>query len=168
MFFLNRFHVLIWSFCTFFPCNSMPQSGSSGLHGVNPGFNNWCTWCMYICLILLAYTWFWTCVRFDVCLFFPNIFKLFLSFSGSYNFILFKNFLLYIWPLIYLFVLGRDRLLTVYICLKEALFFNFSYKLFLNILYVFITNFEKAVYAHNYKLLWKGLCFNYLISTLWL
>ena len=47
-------------------------------------------------------------------------------FSGSYNFILFKNLLLYIWPLIYLFVLVRDWFFTVYIHVKETLFFNFS------------------------------------------
>ena len=39
----------------------------------------------------------------------------------------------YIYDL-YLFVLGRDRFFTVYICFKETLFFNFSYKLFLNII----------------------------------
>ena len=48
----------------------------------------------------------------------------------SYNFTLFKDLLLYIWPLIYLFVLGRDTFFTVYICFKENLFFNFLYKLF--------------------------------------
>ena len=42
---------------------------------------------------------------------------------------LFKNLLLYIWPLIYLFVLGRDSFFTVYIWFKETLFFNSSYKL---------------------------------------
>ena len=31
---------------------------------------------------------------------------------------------------LYLFVLGRDRFFTVYICFKETLFFNFSQKLF--------------------------------------
>ena len=39
----------------------------------------------------------------------------------------------YIYDL-YLFVLGRDRFFTVYICFKESLFFNFSYKLLLNII----------------------------------
>ena len=24
-------------------------------------------------------------------------------------------------------------------------------------------NYEKAVYMHNYRFFWKGLCFNYLI-----
>ena len=41
-----------------------------------------------------------------------------------------KNFLLYIWPLIYLFVNKIDRFFIVYSCFKEILFFNFSYKLF--------------------------------------
>ena len=50
--------------------------------------------------------------------------------SVSYNFILFKNLMVYIWPLIYLFVLGRDRFFTVSICFKETLFSNFSYKPF--------------------------------------
>ena len=57
-------------------------------------------------------------------IFFPMIF---LS-SGSNNFILFKNLILYI--IIYLFVLGSDRFFTVYVCFKETLFSNFSYKLF--------------------------------------
>ena len=48
----------------------------------------------------------------------------------SYNCILFKNVQLYIWPLIYIFVLGRGRFFTVYIYFKETFFFNFSYKLF--------------------------------------
>ena len=51
----------------------------------------------------------------------------FLKFSGSYNFILFKNLLLYIWPVIYWFALGRDRFFTVYSFLKTP---YFSCKLF--------------------------------------
>ena len=43
-----------------------------------------------------------------------------------------------------LFVLGRARSFTVYICFKEALFFTFSYKLFLNIIYVFIIKLWKS------------------------
>ena len=61
-------------------------------------------------------------------IFFLWIFKSYQNFSGPFIFIRFKN--LYIWPLIYLFFLGRDRLFTVYICFKETLFFSFSYKLF--------------------------------------
>ena len=57
-------------------------------------------------------------------LWFFKVFKVF-------NFILFKNLLLYIWPLIYLLlVLGRDRFFTVYIWFKETIFFSFSYGLF--------------------------------------
>ena len=43
--------------------------------------------------------------------FFLMFFKVlkFQNFAGSYNVILFKNLLLYRWPLIYLFVLGRER-----------------------------------------------------------
>ena len=55
-------------------------------------------------------------------LWFFKVFKVF-------NFILFKNLLLYIWPLIYLFVLGRDIFFTAYICFKETFFYNFSYNL---------------------------------------
>ena len=47
----------------------------------------------------------------------------FSKFSGSHNFVLLKNLLLYIWPLVYLLVLGRDRFFTAYICFKETLFF---------------------------------------------
>ena len=35
-FFLNRFPVCFNLFVPFFPCNSMPRSGCSALHGVNP------------------------------------------------------------------------------------------------------------------------------------
>ena len=31
---------------------------------------------------------------------------------------------------------------------------------------ILLQNYEKAVHAQNYRLFWKGLCFNYLISTL--
>ena len=90
-----------------------------------------------------------------------------------------------------LFVLGGDTFFTVYICFKETLFFNFSYKLF-NIspfsehlpvqsaskeisdnsyMYVrhchnFIVK-EEAIHMYNYRRFWKGLCFSYLISNLW-
>ena len=29
-------------------------------------------------------------------------------------------------------------------------------------------NYEKAVHAHNHGFFWKGLCFNYLVSTLFI
>ena len=35
-FFLNRFPVCLNLFCASFSCNSMPRSGCSALHGVNP------------------------------------------------------------------------------------------------------------------------------------
>ena len=60
-------------------------------------------------------------------LWFLKVFKIFLSIilyclkTYCYN---------YIWPLILMFVLKRERFYTVYIYFKETLFFNFSYKLF--------------------------------------
>ena len=56
------------------------------------------------------------------------IFLSFQNLPGFYNFILIKNLLLYIRPLIYLFALGRDRLFDI--CFEETLIFNFLYKLF--------------------------------------
>ena len=91
------------------------------------GFDNSRTSCTYVRLLLLAYAWFWTCARSHVRSLFPYDFQ---TFSGSYIFKLFKNLLLYIWYLIYLFVLGRDRFFTDYICFNETLFFNFLYKLY--------------------------------------
>ena len=49
-------------------------------------------------------------------------FKVFKIFQSSHDLILFKNLVLYIWSLIYLFVLGRDRFFTAYICFKEPIF----------------------------------------------
>ena len=43
---------------------------------------------VYICLILMAYTWFWTCIHLDVCSFFPKS-LIFQNLSGFYDFILF-------------------------------------------------------------------------------
>ena len=91
------------------------------------GFNNWHMSRTYARLLLMAYAWFWTCVRWHLRSFFPYDFLKFSKFSGSWNFILLKKLLLYIWPL---FVLGRDRFFTLYICFKETLLFDFSYKLF--------------------------------------
>ena len=31
---------------------------------------------------------------------------------------------------------------------------------------ILFSNYEKAVHVPNYRFFWKGLCFNYLISTL--
>ena len=58
--------------------------------------------------------------------FFPMIFES----SGSYNFLLFKNLMLYIRTSINFFALWRDRFFTVYISFQETLFSNFSCKLF--------------------------------------
>ena len=63
-----------------------------------------------VCLLLLSYIWFWLHIYWHLCSFFPYDIWKFSKVSGSYNFILFKNLLLYIWPLIYLFVFGRKRL----------------------------------------------------------
>ena len=57
----------------------------------------------------------------------------FQDFSGFFNFILLKNLLLYLWPLIYLFVLGTAKFFTVYICFKETLFFNLPKSYSINI-----------------------------------
>ena len=54
-------------------------------------------------------------------LWFIKVLKIFLvPFSGS------GSLETFIWPLIYLFVLGRDRFFTVYIRFKEILFFIFQ------------------------------------------
>ena len=82
-------------------------------------FHNWFMLRTYVGLLLLAYTWFWPCVRWRIRSFFSYDFFKFSYFSGSYNFILLKNVLLYIWFLIYLFVLVRDRFFIVYIWLKK-------------------------------------------------
>ena len=74
-----------------------------------------------VCMILDMHT--LTCTL----IFFPMIF---LKFSKFFWFWFFKNLMLYICPLIYLFVLERDRFFTLYICFQGTLFFNFSYKLF--------------------------------------
>ena len=118
-----------------------------------------------------------------------KFFWLFFSGSGS------LKSQCYDWSLIHLFVLGRDRFFTIYICFKGTLFFNSSSKLsnkcfslplstchfrvsvrkkpkivmcvchFHNLI---IKIMKKAVHAHNYRVFWKGLCFNYLTSTSWL
>ena len=93
------------------------------------------------------------------CSFIPYDFLSFQHFSGSDNFILFETLLLYVCPL---FVLGRDRFFTFYIFFKKTYFSISKYSLFL------LGNYEKVVNAHNYRFFWKGPCFNYLISTLWL
>ena len=95
----------------------------------NPVFDNWCTSCMYVCLLLLAYAWFWTCVRWHICSFFLyDFFKFFKICLVLITLYCLKTYCYKFDP--YFFVLGRDRFFTVYICFKESLNFNFSYKLF--------------------------------------
>ena len=83
------------------------------LQDSSSGFDNCHTSRTYVRLLLLAYAWFWTCVRWGVrsffLLWFIKIFKIFE---------------------LYLFVLGRERVFSVNIYFKETLFSNFSYKLF--------------------------------------
>ena len=91
-------------------------------------FNNWCTPCTYVCLLLLEYAWFWTCVCWDIhsffLLWFFKVFKIFLALIILYCL---KTCCIFG---LYLFVLGRDRFFTVIIYFKETLFSDFSYKLF--------------------------------------
>ena len=91
-------------------------------------FNNWCTPCTYVCLLLLEYAWFWTCVRWDIrsffLLWFFKVFKIFLALIILYCL---KTCCIFD---LYLFVLGRDRFFSVNIYFKEALFSGFSYKPF--------------------------------------
>ena len=54
-------------------------------------------------------------------LWFIKVFQFFLV--PLFWFWFFENLMLHTWPLIYLFILGRDRFFTVYICFKELLFF---------------------------------------------
>ena len=62
--------------------------------------------------------------------FLPMIFE---NFSSSDSFILFKNLLLYISPLINLFVLARHRFFTVFIFLKKPYFSIFHKNYLINI-----------------------------------
>ena len=40
--------------------------------------------------------------------------------------------------------------------------------IFVGVCNMLLQNYEKAVDRHNYRFFWKGLCFNDLISSLWL
>ena len=66
-------------------------------------------------------------------IFFPMIFLSFQKLSGSYNFIPVEPLLLYVWPLSYLFLLGRERFFTVYICFKKPFFSIFHTNYWINI-----------------------------------
>ena len=74
-----------------------------------------------ICMILDVYMLTCRVIFTDDFLKFPKFFWFFLYF------VMFKNLLVYIWPLINFFVLRRDRFFTVYICFKKPCF---SCKLF--------------------------------------
>ena len=134
-------------------------------------FDNWRPSHTYVRLLLLAYAWFWTCIRWQVYL-------------KTYCYIF----------VLHLLVLGRDKFFTcTYICFKETLFFYFSYKLFNKYFSLsqrtcqfrisvrkqainsyahvphfrnFIMKLGKSLHVYNYRFFWKGLCFSYLISTL--
>ena len=86
----------------------------------NDRFDNWHMLHTYICLLLLVYAWFWTCISLHLCSFFPYDL---LKFSGCYlstsEWVTVLNLLLYICFLIYSFNLVRDELFTVYVCLKK-------------------------------------------------
>ena len=75
------------------------------------GLDNWHTSHRYVCLLLLAYAWFWISVRWHICWhvhsFVPKT----------------------VWKLTYLLSL-KERFFTVHICFKETLFFNLFSKLF--------------------------------------
>ena len=82
---------------------------------------------MYVCLLLLAYAWFWTCVWWDVhsffLLWFFKVFKIFLAPIILYCL---KTCCIFY---LYLFVFGWDRFFTVIVYFKETLFSEFLYKL---------------------------------------
>ena len=72
----------------------------------------------------------WTCVCWHVPSLFPHYF-FFSVFKILLVLIILYSLKTYCYTFdLYLFVLGRDRFFTIYICFKETLFFNFSYKLF--------------------------------------
>ena len=78
------------------------------------GLNNWHMLHTYVCLLLLACTW-------HACSLFPYDFW---KFSCSYNLILFKNLLLYIWPLLLFVSEKTDSLLFIFL-LKITYFSSF-------------------------------------------
>ena len=117
----------------------------------------------YVCLILIVCTWFWTCVRLDVCSFFSlRFFKLLKIFLVVMILYCLKS-CCYIFDF-YLFVLGRERFLTAYICLKETWFFSFSY--ISKYCLCFYYKIMKKLYMRTIIGSSGSDCFNYLISTL--
>ena len=93
------------------------------MYWVQPGLNNWHMLWKYVHLLLLGIR--MTLDMYTLTIFCLMIFETFQKFSFSYNFILFKNLLLYIWHLSCLFYLRRGRFVIVYICFKETSFSNF-------------------------------------------
>ena len=140
---------------------SLPPSIPSLLLSL-AGFNNWHTSCKYVCLILMVCTWFWTCVRLDVRSFFSLRFFKILKIFLVMILCCLKSYC-YIFDL-YLFVLGRERFLTAYICLKETLFFSFSY--ISKYCLCFYYKIMKKLYMRTIIGSSGSDCFNYLISTL--
>ena len=92
-------------------------------------FDNWRTSRTYVRLLLLAYAWFRTCVRWHVRSFIPYDFLKFSIFFSSYNFILFKNLLLYIWSLIFCLPLEETDSLLLSFVLKKP-YFSVFHKIF--------------------------------------
>ena len=90
----------LWCWCYF----RMHQTILLGNHLMSclqtkPGFENWRTSRTYVLLLLLAYAWFWTCVRWYLHQFLPNNLFLPNKFSKFFWFLffyIFKNLLLYI------------------------------------------------------------------------
>ena len=63
--------------------------------------------------------------------FLSMIFQCFQNFSGSYNFMFKNSIKMYIFDLYsFAFSFAETENFTIYICFKETLFLNFSYKLF--------------------------------------
>ena len=102
-------------------------------------------------LLLLVYSWFWTCVSWDICSFFSLwffiVFKIFLALIILYCL---KTCCIFD---LYLFALARDRFFTVNIYFEETLFFNFSYKFLINISPYFrvFGQFRFSVYKWNIR-----------------
>ena len=97
----------------------------------NDRFDNWHMLHTYICLLLLVYAWFWTCISLHLCSFFPYDL---LKFSGCYlstsEWVTVLN-LTAIYLLFNLFIQPCKRRTLYCLCMfKETLVFNFLWKLF--------------------------------------
>ena len=124
------------------------------------GFDNWCILHMYIHL-----SFYWHHMILDrrtlthMLISSQWLFKVSKIFLVPYNFILFESLLLYIWPLILFLFPWKWQLLYWLHCLKETLFFNFLYKLLLNIIYVFIIKLWKSCTCAQLWVLLEGTVF---------